>query len=80
MRDQPVINTGNCNIHCGDADEKKVETVEGSRKSVFYNELSALLFIMASHQVVIVGINTNAKMGLEQQFDLLGKWYYSPSA
>ncbi|KAK6728136.1 hypothetical protein RB195_005657 [Necator americanus] len=29
-----------------------------------------------SQQVVIVGIDANAKMGLEQQSDVLGKWYY----
>ncbi|KAK6763714.1 hypothetical protein RB195_024152 [Necator americanus] len=29
-----------------------------------------------SQQVVIVGIDENAKMGLEQQSDMLGKWYY----
>ncbi|KAK6750588.1 hypothetical protein RB195_002518 [Necator americanus] len=30
-----------------------------------------------SQQVVIVGIDANAKMGLEQQSDVLGKWYYA---
>ncbi|KAK6761255.1 hypothetical protein RB195_022354 [Necator americanus] len=28
-------------------------------------------------QVVIVGIDENAKMGLEQRSDVLGKWYYA---
>ncbi|KAK6729695.1 hypothetical protein RB195_006629 [Necator americanus] len=29
-----------------------------------------------TQQVVIVGIDANTKMGLEQQSDVLGKWYY----
>ncbi|KAK6760604.1 hypothetical protein RB195_021897 [Necator americanus] len=29
-----------------------------------------------SQQVVIVGIDTNGKMGIEQQSDVLEKWYY----
>ncbi|KAK6734898.1 hypothetical protein RB195_018223 [Necator americanus] len=33
--------------------------------------------IKTSQQVVTVGIDANAKMGLEQQSDELGKWYYS---
>ncbi|KAK6742282.1 hypothetical protein RB195_009878 [Necator americanus] len=42
----------------------------------FYDELNALMFKIPSQQVVIVGIDANAKMGLEQQSDVLGKWYY----
>ncbi|KAK6759597.1 hypothetical protein RB195_021277 [Necator americanus] len=29
-----------------------------------------------SQQEVIVGVDANAKMGLQQQSDVLGKWYY----
>ncbi|KAK6761854.1 hypothetical protein RB195_022805 [Necator americanus] len=29
-----------------------------------------------SQQVVIVGVDANAKIGLEQQSDVLRKWYY----
>ncbi|KAK6742353.1 hypothetical protein RB195_009928 [Necator americanus] len=38
--------------------------------------INALMFKIPSQQVVIVGIDANAKMGLEQQSDVLGKWYY----
>ncbi|KAK6762684.1 hypothetical protein RB195_023410 [Necator americanus] len=52
------------------------ETAEDNSKDVFYDELNALMSKIPSQQVVIVGIDANAKMGLEQQSDVLGKWYY----
>ncbi|KAK6728222.1 hypothetical protein RB195_005707 [Necator americanus] len=53
------------------------ETAEDNSRDAFYDELNALMFKIPSQQVVIVGIDTNAKMVLEQQSDVLGKWYYS---
>ncbi|KAK6740202.1 hypothetical protein RB195_008584 [Necator americanus] len=53
------------------------ETAEDNSKDAFYDELNALMSKIPSQQVVIVGIDANAKMGLEQQSDLLGKWYYA---
>ncbi|KAK6743714.1 hypothetical protein RB195_010796 [Necator americanus] len=53
------------------------ETAEGNSKDAFYDELNALMSKIPSQQVVIVGIDANAKMGLEQQSDVLGKWYYA---
>ncbi|KAK6757127.1 hypothetical protein RB195_015133 [Necator americanus] len=53
------------------------ETAEDNSKDAFYDELNALMSKMPSQQVVIVGIDANAKMGLEQQSDVLGKWYYA---
>ncbi|KAK6733277.1 hypothetical protein RB195_017182 [Necator americanus] len=52
------------------------ETAEDTSKDAFYDELNALMSKMSSQQVVIVGIDANAKMGLEQQSDVLEKWYY----
>ncbi|KAK6748405.1 hypothetical protein RB195_001184 [Necator americanus] len=52
------------------------ETAEDN-VGVFYDELNALMSKIPSQQVVIVGIDANAKMGLEQQSDVLGKWYYA---
>ncbi|KAK6764462.1 hypothetical protein RB195_024689 [Necator americanus] len=52
------------------------ETAEDNSKDAFYDELNALMFKMQSQQMVTVGIDANAKMGLEQQSDVLGKWYY----
>ncbi|KAK6763727.1 hypothetical protein RB195_024164 [Necator americanus] len=52
------------------------ETAEDNNKDSFYDELNALMSKIPSQQVVIVGIDENAKMGLEQQSDMLGKWYY----
>ncbi|KAK6727021.1 hypothetical protein RB195_004989 [Necator americanus] len=52
----------------------------GGRKlwiDAFYDELNALMSKIPSQHVVIVGIDANAKMGLEQQSDVLGKWYYA---
>ncbi|KAK6749578.1 hypothetical protein RB195_001909 [Necator americanus] len=53
------------------------ETVEDNSKDVFYDELYALMSKIPIQQVVIVGIDANAKMGLEQQSDVLRKWYYA---
>ncbi|KAK6749773.1 hypothetical protein RB195_002028 [Necator americanus] len=53
------------------------ETAEDNSKDAFYDELNALMSKIPSQQVVIVGIDANAKMGLEQQSDVLGKWYYA---
>ncbi|KAK6750876.1 hypothetical protein RB195_002692 [Necator americanus] len=52
------------------------ETAEDNSKDSFYDELNALMSKIPSQQVVIVGIDANAKMGLEKQSDVLGKWYY----
>ncbi|KAK6760750.1 hypothetical protein RB195_021991 [Necator americanus] len=67
MRDRPVISIRNYTIYCGDADENK---------DAFYDELNTLMSKIPSQQVVNIGIDANAKMGLEQQSDMLGKWYY----
>ncbi|KAK6729046.1 hypothetical protein RB195_006227 [Necator americanus] len=53
------------------------ETAEDNSKDAFYDELNALMSKIPSQRVVIVGIDANAKMGLEQQSDVLGKWYYA---
>ncbi|KAK6737021.1 hypothetical protein RB195_019611 [Necator americanus] len=53
------------------------KTAEDNSKDAFYDELNALMSKIPSQQVVIVGIDANAKMGLEQQSDVLGKWYYA---
>ncbi|KAK6748399.1 hypothetical protein RB195_001179 [Necator americanus] len=53
------------------------ETAEDNSEDVFYDEFNALMSKIPSQQVVIVGIDANAKMGLEQQSDVLGKWYYA---
>ncbi|KAK6735871.1 hypothetical protein RB195_018869 [Necator americanus] len=53
------------------------ETAEDNSKDAFYDELNALMSKIPSQQVVVVGIDANAKMGLEQQSDVLGKWYYA---
>ncbi|KAK6728278.1 hypothetical protein RB195_005739 [Necator americanus] len=52
------------------------ETAEDNSKGTFYDELNALMSKTPSQQVVIVGIDANA-MILEQQSDVLRKWYYS---
>ncbi|KAK6728716.1 hypothetical protein RB195_006014 [Necator americanus] len=52
------------------------ETTENGNKDAFYDELNGLMSKIRSQQVVIVGIDANVKMGLEQQSDVLGKWYY----
>ncbi|KAK6744165.1 hypothetical protein RB195_011088 [Necator americanus] len=53
------------------------ETAEDNSEDAFYDELTALMSKIPSQQVVIVGIDANAKMELEQQSDVLGKWYYA---
>ncbi|KAK6735934.1 hypothetical protein RB195_018910 [Necator americanus] len=53
------------------------ETAEDYSKDAFYDELNALISEIPSQQVVIVGIDANAKMRLEQQSNGLGKWYYA---
>ncbi|KAK6728395.1 hypothetical protein RB195_005814 [Necator americanus] len=53
------------------------ETAEDNSKDAFYDELNALMSKIRSQQVVIVGIDANAKMELEQQSDVLRKWYYA---
>ncbi|KAK6757664.1 hypothetical protein RB195_015463 [Necator americanus] len=53
------------------------ETAEDNSKDAFYDELNALMSKIPGQQVVIVGIDANVKMGLEQQSDVLGKWYYA---
>ncbi|KAK6758326.1 hypothetical protein RB195_015877 [Necator americanus] len=67
MRDRPVISIENYTIYCGDVDENK---------DAFYDEINVLMSKIPSQQVVIVGIDANAKTGLEQQSDVPGKWYY----
>ncbi|KAK6765655.1 hypothetical protein RB195_025520 [Necator americanus] len=52
------------------------ETAEDNTKDTFYDELKSLMSKIPSQQVVIVGIDARAKIGLEQQSDVLGKWYY----
>ncbi|KAK6742608.1 hypothetical protein RB195_010082 [Necator americanus] len=52
------------------------ETTKDNTKDAFYDELNALMFKIPSQQLVIVGIDANAKMGLEQKSDALGKWHY----
>ncbi|KAK6761081.1 hypothetical protein RB195_022229 [Necator americanus] len=52
------------------------ETAEQNSNDAFYHEFNALMSKIPSQQVVIVEIDANAKMGLEQQSDLLGKWHY----
>ncbi|KAK6749176.1 hypothetical protein RB195_001645 [Necator americanus] len=59
----------NEHIHAG--------TVEDNSKDVLYDELNALTSKTPNQQMVIVGIEANAKMGLEQQSDMPGKWYYA---
>ncbi|KAK6756943.1 hypothetical protein RB195_015020 [Necator americanus] len=49
------------------------ETAEDNSKDAFYDELNTLMSKIPSQQVVIVGIDANAKMGLEQRSDVLGK-------
>ncbi|KAK6758325.1 hypothetical protein RB195_015877 [Necator americanus] len=65
MRDRPVISIENYTIYCGDVDENK---------DAFYDEINVLMSKIPSQQVVIVGIDANAKTGLEQQSDVPGKW------
>ncbi|KAK6741452.1 hypothetical protein RB195_009361 [Necator americanus] len=57
--------------------ETAKKKLENNSKDAFYDELNALMSKIPSQQMVIVGIDSNAKMGLEQQSDVLGKWYYA---
>ncbi|KAK6761226.1 hypothetical protein RB195_022333 [Necator americanus] len=41
------------------------ETAEDNSEDAFYDELNALMSKIPSHQVIIVGIDANAMMGLE---------------
>ncbi|KAK6734128.1 hypothetical protein RB195_017729 [Necator americanus] len=54
-----------------------MEIAEDNSKDAFCDELNALMSKIPCRQVVIVGTDANAKMGLEQQSDVLGKWYYA---
>ncbi|KAK6743854.1 hypothetical protein RB195_010886 [Necator americanus] len=69
MRDRPVISIE-------EFSSKSSRCVENNSKDDFYDELNVLMSKIASQQVVIVGIDANAKMGLEQQSNVRGKWYY----
>ncbi|KAK6754923.1 hypothetical protein RB195_013726 [Necator americanus] len=53
------------------------KTAEDNSKDEFDGERNALMSKIPSQQVVIVGVDANAKMGLEQQSDVLGKWYHA---
>ncbi|KAK6760655.1 hypothetical protein RB195_021930 [Necator americanus] len=48
------------------------ETAEDYNKDAFYDELYALISKIPSEQVAFVRIDEKAKMGLEQQLDVLG--------
>ncbi|KAK6762573.1 hypothetical protein RB195_023338 [Necator americanus] len=52
------------------------ETAEDHNKDAFCDELNALISKIPSQQAVIVGTDANTKMGPEQQFNVLGKWFY----
>ncbi|KAK6763756.1 hypothetical protein RB195_024186 [Necator americanus] len=52
------------------------ETAEENNRASFYDELNALMYKISSLQVVTVGIDANAMIGLEQQSGMLGKWFY----
>ncbi|KAK6762940.1 hypothetical protein RB195_023591 [Necator americanus] len=55
----------------------RTETAEDHNKDAFYDELNTLISKVLSQQwVIVIGIDANAKMGLEQQPDVLGKWFY----
>ncbi|KAK6748093.1 hypothetical protein RB195_000989 [Necator americanus] len=45
-------------------------------KDAFDDELSALISKVPNQQLVIVRIDADEKMRIEQQSDVLGKWYY----
>ncbi|KAK6755227.1 hypothetical protein RB195_013916 [Necator americanus] len=49
---------------------------EDHNKDAFHDELNTLISRIPSQQAVIVEIDTNAKMGFEQQSDVLEKWFY----
>ncbi|KAK6735523.1 hypothetical protein RB195_018626 [Necator americanus] len=49
------------------------KTAEDNNKGAICVEINALMSKIHSEQVVIVGIDANAKMGLERQSNVLGK-------
>ncbi|KAK6744867.1 hypothetical protein RB195_011531 [Necator americanus] len=53
------------------------ETDEDNSKDTYYDEINALMSKIPSQQVIIVGIDASAKMGLEQQPDVPAKWHYT---
>ncbi|KAK6752166.1 hypothetical protein RB195_003530 [Necator americanus] len=61
------VNSGSLSAHA------PTKTAEDNSKDAFYDELNALMSKIPSQQVVIVGIDANAKTGLEQQSDVQGK-------
>ncbi|KAK6729023.1 hypothetical protein RB195_006214 [Necator americanus] len=71
MRDRPIISIENYTICCGDADEKKCAFVRLDHRG-------RKLWIVSAQTPMETAEdnNANAKMGLEQQTDVLGKWYY----
>ncbi|KAK6762872.1 hypothetical protein RB195_023540 [Necator americanus] len=52
-----------------------METTEDYNKDAFYDELPAVISKTPCQQAAIIGIDANAKMGLEQQSYVLEKWY-----
>ncbi|KAK6765422.1 hypothetical protein RB195_025371 [Necator americanus] len=52
------------------------ETAEYHNKDAFYDELIMLISKIPLQQAVTVGIDADAKMGLEPQSDVLQKWFY----
>ncbi|KAK6725666.1 hypothetical protein RB195_004157 [Necator americanus] len=55
---------------------RKPRKTTDQNEDAFYDELNKLISKIPSQKAVIVGIDANAKMGLEQQSDGLGKWFY----
>ncbi|KAK6734732.1 hypothetical protein RB195_018119 [Necator americanus] len=51
-----------------------METAEDNSKDAFYDELNPLVSKISSQWSL--SQSKNAKMGLEQQSNVLGKWYY----
>ncbi|KAK6762470.1 hypothetical protein RB195_023262 [Necator americanus] len=80
IRVRPLSNIDNYTIYCGDADERKIvsahaptDTSEDHNEDAFYDELNILISKIPSQQSLIGEIDANAKMGPEQQSDVLGK-------
>ncbi|KAK6760649.1 hypothetical protein RB195_021925 [Necator americanus] len=71
----PLRDRGGCKLWIVSV-HAPTETAEDNSKDAFDDELNALMSKIPSQQVVIVGIDANTKMGLEQQSDVLRKWYY----
>ncbi|KAK6764067.1 hypothetical protein RB195_024409 [Necator americanus] len=55
---------------------RPTETATDRNKDALYNELNMLISKTPRQQAVIAGIDANAKMGLEQQSDGLGRCFY----